>query len=94
MFSGIPAKPIAYWINQIVADSFVDYKRLGDYAEIVSGMTTGNNDKYMRDWKEVPFEHIALNKKSLDEVDLSQTYWFPYNKGGAFRRWYVETRII
>ena len=94
MFSGIPAKPIAYWINQIVADSFVDYKRLGDYAEIVSGMTTGNNDKYMRDWKEVSFEHIALNKKSLDEVDLSQTYWFPYNKGGAFRRWYGNNDYV
>lgn len=94
MFSGIPAKPIAYWINQIVAESFVKYKQLGDYAEIVSGMTTGNNDKYMRDWKEVSIQTIAFNKKSLDDVDLTKTYWFPYNKGGAFRRWYGNNDYV
>lgn len=94
IFSGIPAKPIAYWINQIVAESFVKYKQLGDYAEIVSGMTTGNNDKYMRDWKEVSLQTIAFNKKSLGEVDLTKTYWFPYNKGGAFRRWYGNNDYV
>jgi hypothetical protein len=57
-------------------------------------MTTGNNDKYMRDWKEVNLNKIAFHKASLDEVDLKKTYWFPYNKGGAFRRWYGNNDYV
>ena len=93
-FLNIPASPITYWANEIVLDSFRTFKPLGEYAEIVSGMTTGNNDKYMRDWKEVDISTIAFHRASLDEVDLQQTYWFPYNKGGAFRRWYGNNDYV
>lgn len=93
-FLGIPATPITYWANNNVLKSFVEFQPLSDYAEIVSGMTTGNNDKYMRDWKEVSIENIAFEKASLDDVDLSKTYWFPYNKGGAFRRWYGNNDYV
>ncbi|MHC1732019.1 MAG: BREX-1 system adenine-specific DNA-methyltransferase PglX [Bacteroidales bacterium] len=94
IYSSIPGMPIAYWINNTVSESFCKFKRLGDYAEIVSGMTTGNNDKYMRDWKEVSFKSIALNSKRLEDVDLNTTYWFPYNKGGAFRRWFGNNDYV
>lgn len=93
-FLNIPASPISYWANDKVLDSFKTFKPLGEYAEIVSGMTTGNNDKYMRTWFEVSLDNIAFNKASLDEVDLSKTYWFPYNKGGAFRRWYGNNDYV
>lgn len=93
-FIEIPASPITYWANSKVLDSFRDFKPLSDYAEIVSGMTTGNNDKYMRDWKEVSIDNIAFEKSSLNEVDLSKTYWFPYNKGGSFRRWYGNNDYV
>lgn len=94
LYSSIPGMPIAYWINNTVSESFGKYKKLGEYAEIVSGMTTGNNDKYMRDWKEVSFRNIALNQKSIENVDLNSTYWFPYNKGGAFRRWFGNNDFV
>ncbi len=93
-FFKIPGMPIAYWINETVANSFIDMKKLGEYAEIVSGMTTGNNDKYMRDWKEVSISKIAFNKSSLNEVDITKTCWFPYNKGGGFRRWYGNNDYV
>jgi len=93
-FLNIPASPITYWANDKVLESFRIFKPLGDYAEIVSGMTTGNNDKYMRDWREVNLNTIAFNKASLDKVDLNKTYWFPYNKGGAFRRWYGNNDFV
>lgn len=93
-FLNIPASPITYWANDKVLSSFKNFKPLSSYAEIVSGMTTGNNDKYMRDWREVSVDKIAFNKASLNEVDLSKTYWFPYNKGGAFRRWYGNNDYV
>ncbi|WP_417141481.1 BREX-1 system adenine-specific DNA-methyltransferase PglX [Ruminococcus bromii] len=87
-FSLIPGNPIAYWVSDHIVNTFRKYPNLGENAEIVSGMTTGNNDIYMRAWQEVDFTKVALYKKSLDEVDISKTYWFPYNKGGPYRRWY------
>lgn len=87
-FEKIPGMPVAYWINDTLAKSFVEYKPLKDYAEIVSGMTTGNNALYMRNWKEVDFSKVCIGEKNIENVDLTQRYWFPYNKGGAFRRWY------
>ena len=93
-FINIPAIPISFWANDKVLRSFHELNPLGQYAEIVSGMTTGNNDKYMRDWREVSLPTIAFNKKTLDEVDLSKSYWFPYNKGGAFRRWYGNNDYV
>ena len=93
-FLNIPALPITYWANDKVLNSFNKLKPLDEYAEIVSGMTTGNNDKYMRNWKEVDFTTVAIDKGSLDEVDLGSTYWFPYNKGGAFRRWYGNNDYV
>lgn len=57
-------------------------------------MTTGNNDKYMRAWTEVNSFNLALEKESLDSVDLTKTYWFPYNKGGSFRRWYGNNDYV
>ena len=93
-FKNIPGNPIDYWANDTVLNSFKANRPLGDYAEIVSGMTTGNNEKYMRDWKEVDISTIAFNQKNIDDVDLKKTYWFPYNKGGAFRRWYGNNDYV
>lgn len=87
-YAKIPDSPIAYWVSEHIINTFSEFKSLESTAEIVSGMTTGNNDIYMRAWHEIDYTTMALNKSSLDDVDLSHTYWFPYNKGGPYRRWY------
>ena len=93
-FSKIPKMPIGYWVTDNVFDTFIKYKPIEEYAEVVSGMTTGNNDKYMRAWSEVSSINLALEQESLDKVDLGKTYWFPYNKGGSFRRWYGNNEYV
>lgn len=93
-FLEIPAHPITYWATDIVFNSFSKYMPLGDYAEIVSGMTTGDNDKYLRDWKEVSISKIAFEEEDINQVNLAEVYWFPYNKGGAFRRWYGNNDFV
>ena len=46
-FSKIPGSPIAYWVSKGIMDSFVYGELLGNIAEIVTGMSTGDNNSYL-----------------------------------------------
>ena len=52
-----------------------------------TGMTTGDNDRFLRHWFEISYDDI-----SFDTTDIKQTYcsikWYPYAKGGDYRKWY------
>lgn len=89
----IPGKPYAYWISEQALMTFKN-KNLGSCAEIVSGMTTGNNDIYLKAWTELPVGSIAFNRKSLDEIDFTETKWIPYHKGGEMRKWYGNHEYV
>lgn len=92
-FELIPAKPYAYWMTEEALKNFKE-KNLGSLAEIVSGMTTGNNDVYLKMWTEVNFTNIAFEKKSVSDIDLHMTKWIPYHKGGAMRKWYGNHEYV
>ena len=92
-FEVIPAKPYAYWISGRALATFKN-RNLGSCAEIVSGMTTGNNDIYLKGWTEVDVNTIAFNCSSLKEIDLSKTKWIPYHKGGEMRKWYGNHEYV
>ncbi|MCK8827428.1 BREX-1 system adenine-specific DNA-methyltransferase PglX [Natroniella acetigena] len=85
--SKIPGSPIAYWISDNLISVFEKGDSLGELADLKQGLSTSNNNKFLRLWTEVEFGDIAfvMNKKMAKESDLK---WFPYNKGGTFRRWY------
>ena len=94
MFYTIPDYPFAYWTHENAIKAFGERKELSEVAEIVSGMTTGNNDLYLRLWWEVRQQNMALGYSHIDQVDLNRQYWFPYNKGGTFRRWYGNNEYL
>ena len=85
-FAKIPGSPVAYWVSEKVLNSFSG-KSVGDIAEPRMGLTTGQNDKYLRQWFEVSILNIGFGM-DRSEAQLSQLKWFPYNKGGEFRKWY------
>lgn len=92
-FSIIDGSPVDYWISDQVFKSF-NNRNLESLAEIVSGMTTGDNDKYLREWNEVDISHIAFDKKHIEDINLSETKWIPYHKGGEQRKWYGNYEYI
>lgn len=92
-FERIPAKPYAYWISENVLKSF-EGRNLSELAEIVSGMTTGNNDLYLREWTEVNISNIAFGYTNVNDIDLEKTKWIPYNKGGEQRKWYGNNKYV
>ncbi len=92
-FNAIDGQPIVYWISERVINSF-QYDKIESFAEIVSGMTTGDNNKYLRIWSELDINKIAFDKKNIDDIDLINTNWIPYHKGGEQRKWYGNHEYV
>lgn len=92
-FFEIDGAPVVYWFSSDVLKSF-ENQGIGTFAEIVSGMTTGDNDKYLRQWTETDITRIAFHKNDVNEIDLSLTPWIPYHKGGEQRKWYGNHEYV
>ncbi|MFR2144002.1 MAG: BREX-1 system adenine-specific DNA-methyltransferase PglX [Faecalimonas sp.] len=75
IFSGIPRTEYIYWVSDALLHAFTHYKKVSDYFTVRNGLTTGDNNRFLRLWFEVQKENIGSK-------------WFPCNKGGTFRRWY------
>lgn len=87
-FEKIPGCPVAYWVSRVFYDTYLRANRIADFGEAKAGMTTGDNDQFLRLWTEVPFYRIGFNMVNSQAALLSRNNWFPYNKGGGFRKWY------
>lgn len=92
-FSKIPGSPIAYWVGKGFFDAFTKQK-ISDYADVITGMTIGDNNKHLRLWFEVWRNKIALKCNSMSQVDLQKTVWIPYSKGGERRNWYGNYEYV
>lgn len=94
-FEKIPGIPYAYWVSENVAKAFEVGKSITDYVDTFQGIITGDNDKFLRYWHEVSAKRIPFHATNMNSVDLSRTYWIPYNKGGEFRKWYgVQDYVV
>lgn len=87
MFYKLPGKPLAYWITNNMLEIYDKCKRLNEIGSPKTGMTTGDNDKFLRKWYEVSINDISLNSSDKYEAIKSNKKWFPYSKGGGFRKW-------
>lgn len=93
-FSKIPGSPIAYWVVPSVVNCFETNNLLNEIVEVRNGLKTGNNETFVRLWHEVLANKLCLYAKNADEASLSQKKWFPYNKGGEYRKWYGNDYYI
>ena len=87
-FSKIPGSPVAYWATNRLMKDFEDGVSLSSYAEPKQGMATMDNNKYLRRWYEVEIGKCCFHAQSLGDAKESGKRWFPYNKGGDYRKWY------
>ena len=92
-FSKIPGSPIAYWVSERMLETFIGDK-IDDIASTNNGFTTGDNDRFLRLWFEVNLSKIDFNNKSLESLAYNNAKWFPYNKGGDFRKWYGNNEYL
>jgi hypothetical protein len=87
-FHSIPGSPIAYWASDRVREIFRNAEKISDYADVITGMTIGDNNLYMRFWSEVNYQKINIGKVVYEDIDLKKKNWIPYLKGGGYRKWY------
>lgn len=86
-FASLPGMPVAYFVSDRLLSAF-ESTRLGDLSAPRQGLATGCNDRFLRCWYEVERDRICPSAKDRAEAVASGKRWFPYNKGGEYRKWY------
>ena len=93
-FKKIPGSPIAYWVSDRIRNIFESAPSLDTFAELQPGLQTSNNSMFLRYWHEVDSNKIGFGYGSNEEAKNSHKKWFPYNKGGDFRKWYGNNEYV
>lgn len=93
-FKKIPGRPIAYWLNEDILNTFSSLPSLDLFSQAKQGISTADNDKFMRFWFECDLSNVGFNYKNITEAKNSHKKWFPSTKGGAYRKWYGNNEYV
>ena len=93
-FSKIPGSPVAYWVSENITQIFSNNKTIDEIAYPRQGLATGNNEHYLRLWTEVSYLDIKRDAHSHEDFFNSAKKYIPYNKGGAYRKWFANVEWI
>ena len=93
-FEKIPGAPVAYWVSEKMMEAFEKGVLLGTVADARQGLATADNNRFLREWYEIDVDRIMFHAKSCEEAKESGKKWFPYNKGGEFRKWYGNNDFV
>ena len=93
-FLEIHGIPISYWINDNFVEIFKNEKVLSDFSDVKQGLATGSNDKFLRLWFEIEKSKIEFECSSCTQSQRNNNVWYPYNKGGNFRKWYGNHEYV
>jgi len=92
-FEKIPGSPIAYWVKKKIVQAF-QFQKVSEVCETRLGMATADNNKFLRLWGEVDIQNIGRNYECREDSKASGAHWFPYQKGGEFRKWYGNHEYV
>ena len=93
-FAKIPGNPVAYWVGNIVYEIYTRYPILSTVADVRHGLSTGKNEIFVRLWHEVNYGKIDFSLTNRSQIQKSKGKYFPYNKGGEFRKWYGNAECV
>ena len=93
-FSKIPGSPVAYWASKNFIDAFASAATIGEKAVARSGLSTGDNERFMRLWYEPSVNSIAFDLTSNEQYIATGRKFVPCNKGGLYRRWYGNNDYV
>ena len=92
-FKDVPNESMAYWLSHNALVCF-ESKKIGEYATTREGMTTADNECFLRSWSEVIWNKVDVACTNLNEAKHKNKKWFPYNKGGVNRKWYGNRELV
>ena len=93
-FEDIKATPFSYWLSEKMRKSFLVGIPFENYGNPKAGITTGENERFMRAWTEVAFNKIGIGFNSVEDFHASGKLYIPYNKGGKQVRWYGNNDYV
>ena len=93
-FEKIPGSPIAYWASEAIFALFANTAPIVGSCQPLVGLQTADNGRFLRLWYEISHNRIKFDAKSLSDALNSKMKWFPYNKGGDFRRWFGNFEYV
>ena len=93
-FKKIPGIPIAYTVSKDIRRLYDNNRLLGEVAPSRPGLSTTDNNRFLRFWFEISVAKAGFNYASIKEAKNSGFTWFPHNKGGDSRKWYGNNEIM
>ncbi|NLT47596.1 MAG: N-6 DNA methylase, partial [Clostridiales bacterium] len=93
-YSKIPGSPVAYWLSKTALELFQNNPSFSKIAEPRAGLQTGENDTFLRLWHEIENNCIKYGCGSAQESMNSEEKWYPYSKGGEYRKWYGNYEYV
>ncbi len=93
-FSKIPGSPVAYWVSDNLVSAFVSGIRFKEVGDTRQGMATSDVNRFTRYWYEPSFASIGWDYTDLETTENGLHTWFPYIKGGSFRKWYGNEEYL
>lgn len=79
-FEKIPGWPIGYWVSDKQVELFDHCELLGSILTTREGMAPADNKRFLKLWSEISTDKFSKTNPNSDK-------WYPYIKGGAFRKW-------
>ena len=73
---------------------FAKSNQLSVIAEPKQGLATSDNNRFLRLWHEVCINNLYFNATDYINAMFTGKTWFPYNKGGEFRKWYGNNDYV
>lgn len=93
-FSALPEMPLAFAMSASLIRAFKDNPKFSDEFTVRQGLATTDNGRFLRLWSEVSKSNIGFGYTDQSETEVGRHQWFPYNKGGEFRKWYGNQTFL
>lgn len=92
--SSIPERPVVYWASPAIRNLFLALPGVFDAIETREGLATADNGSFVRNWPEVGSSKVQFNCCDTFQAQRDGFRWFPYVKGGEFRRWFGNHDLV
>ena len=92
-FEKIPGMRFSYWLPKVIVN-FFSKNKLKDVACPKAGLSTGDNNRFLRLWHEVANTSIYYKGKCREDLLSFNQKWIPLTKGGGFRKWYGNNEYV
>jgi hypothetical protein len=87
--SKIPDCIMGYWLSEKLLKLLESDNLFQKYGQTREGLTTAGNDRFLRfHWE------VNSNKVFDSNKGLLDGYWFFYQKGGEFRKWFGNNELL